>query len=592
MAMSVLSSSDSTRNRVSRWLAIPLLLVSAAGLMAAEPARDPAGPPADRDWKLVWSDEFDGAEIDPEKWIPLPNQRWDWPGIPTKAQPDHPRLDGQGNCVVELTRDPDGTVRNGRGMVSRFWQAYGYFEARVQFSTQPGWWAAVWLSGYPYACGVDTFRSPQEFDFLEDFYKPKQQNDISQAYHCSIKLEPLPHNQGNARGVGDTTILQAERLGRTSAARRTVLDDYSGWHVVGFRWTPLEHVFFVDGRETYRLTYRDVPVTNVPLRIYITGEFRTPKGPDDKPFYGRLEEANLPDRMLVDYVRVYEEDAGPGGLPQVTLAVDGSATARDGEPVTFRVAAAAPDRKITDIMLFSMGRLRAEQAVETVSSSAEAKFTVTNLFPNALNTVVAMARDDAGFVGQSAPIRIRPVNGREFTGTPYQGAPQAIPGTVRAGLYDEGGNEVAFSSSTPGPSDSRLEHRTTEIGDMPEAVGVGEGRASWITYEIDVAAAGEYDAELFMNRCDVHTPPGIGESAGSERVVLNLGSAGSAGEFLAAWPLPTTWNSGYGWRHPQKSVGVQRVRLPAGRHKLVFFGDEITIGNTFFCKLVVTPVRP
>jgi len=129
-------------------------------------------------------------------------------------------------------------------------------------------------------------RSPQEFDFLQDFRKPKQRNDISQAYHCSTKLERLPHNQGNARAVGDAAMLQAALLGRTSAARRTVLEDYSGWHVIGFRWTP--------------------------LGISITGAFRTPTSPEDKPIYGRLEEANLPDRMLVDDVRVW---SGMSGWP-------------------------------------------------------------------------------------------------------------------------------------------------------------------------------------------------------------------------------------------------------------------------------------
>ncbi len=572
-------------------LFVTLLIVSAAVLAAAEPAAPPVGPPADRAWKLVWSDEFDGGAIDATKWIIRPARPWNWPGIPTAPEPNNLRLDGQGHCIVELTRDPDGTVRHESGMVSTFEQAYGYFETRVQFSREPGWWTGVWLAGYPWVCGPDPFRTSQEFDILEDFYKPKQRNDISHGYHCSVGLQQLPHDQGNARGVGAGVMLSSTQLGRTSAAKSAVLDDYSGWHVVGFRWTPLEHIFFVDGRETYRQTYHDVPVTSVPQRLNIGGCFRTPKSPEHKPFFGRLEDAMLPDRLLVDYVRVYEEDAGPGGLPQVTLTTDGPVTFQDGQPVTFRVTASAADRTITDIMLFSMGRLRAEQAVGEASSSVTTSFTVANLFPGPVNTVIAMARDNAGFVGQSAPMRIQRVTGREYTGTPYQGTPQTIPGTVRAGHYDEGGDGVAFSSSTTGASDVRLEHRKTELGDMPEAVGVGEGRALWITYEVDVAAASEYDAELFMNRCDVSAPPGVGQSAASERIRLNLASSGSAGVTLADWPIPTTWHSGYGWRKPQKSVGTRRVHLPAGRHKLVLLCDEISVVNTFFCKLVFTPVQ-
>ena len=60
------------------------------------------------------------------------------------------------------------------------------------------------------------------------------------------------------------------------------------------------------------------------------------------------------------------------------------------------------------------------------------------------------------------------------------------------------------------------------------------------------------------------------------------------GEGLARWRLPAAWNSGVGWRVPQKSLGARTLRLPAGRHKLVMCFDDITIRSTLFCKLVFT----
>ena len=193
-----------------------LILIGAATVVAAaEPAAPTAGPPADRAWKLVWSDEFDGGAIDATKWIIHPARPWNWPGIPTSPESNNLRLDGQGHCIVELTRDPDGTVRYPGGLVSRFEKAYGYFETKVQFTRQPGWWGAVWLSGHPYACGADTFTSPQEFDIFEDFYKPKTQNDIQHCYHCSFFIKPLPGDQGNTTGLGAAAVLQATKLART-----------------------------------------------------------------------------------------------------------------------------------------------------------------------------------------------------------------------------------------------------------------------------------------------------------------------------------------------------------------------------------------
>ena len=546
------------------------------------------GPPAGKEWKLVWNDEFDGTALDTVKWNVQPLRPWNWPDIKTEATADNLFLDGNGALVVQLTRDANGTVRHPGSINSRFEKAYGYVETRVQFSRQPGWWTAVWMAGYPYDCGVDAFVSPQEFDIFEDFYKPKKRNDISHCYHCSVKLAVLAGDQGNAKGVGDGGILGSTELARTSSGRKAIMEEYDRWHTVGFQWTPLEHIFYVDGQETLRQTYRDVPVTNVPQKVWISACLRVPKTKEAKPFYGRLEEAQLPDRLVVDYVRVYEEDTGERTPPRVTLALKGEGPFKEDEPVSFDVAAAVPGGKVTSLMLFSMGRIRAEETVD--AATAKHTFAVSNLFPGATNTIIAMARDDTGLVGQSAPVRLELVTGKEFTGTAWTGNPQKIPGTVQGGCYDEGGNGIAFRSVALGPSDARLEYRKSEIGSLPEAVEVGGDYAKWITYEVDVAATGDYEVELFMNRPDYSTKD-LAPTAGArdETVRLNLGQTGAAGTPLLEWRLPTSWNSGAGWRSPQRSLGTRTVRLPAGRHKLVLFCDEVSVKFTFFCKLVFSP---
>lgn len=548
------------------------------------------GPPADKKWRLVWNEEFEGTALDTVKWNVHPQGTWDWPGIKTSPSLDNLYLDGHGALVLQLTRDPDGTVRHFGSINSRFEKAYGYIETRVQFSREPGWWTAVWMAGYPYDCGTDCFVNSQEFDIFEDFYKPKVQNDISHCYHCAVKLTRLPDDQGNAKGVGEGLMLSSTRLARTSSGRKVVMENYDGWHTVGFQWTPLEHIFYVDGQETLRQTYREVPVTNVPQKIWISGCLRTPKGKDDKPFYGRLDDAQLPDRLVVDYVRIYEEDPDHTP-PQVTLAPKGPGPFKEGEPVTFDVSATASAGKLDSILLFSMGRLRAEQKVD--AAQAQVTFTVSNLFAGATNTMIAMARDDSGLVGQSAPLRLELMTGKEFTGTPWQGKPQAIPGTVQGGGYDEGGNGVAFRSTVLGPSDARLEFRKTELGALPEAVEVGCDRAQWVCYEVEVAAAGQYEAELFMNRPDYSTKSRSPEDKTPDGTIrMSFAQNGIPGKPLLEWKLPAGWNSGVGWRTPQKSLGKQTVQLPAGRHKLIVSVEEISIPSTFFCKLVFSPVPP
>ncbi len=582
-AMLAVGGPQDLRNPAIRKAPVP----AAAQVATVTKAGYREGPPADKKWRMVWNEEFEGTTLDTAKWNVQPLSKWEWPGIQTSPCAENLFLDGKGALVLQLTRDPDGTVRHAGSINSFFAKAYGYFETRVQFSRQPGWWSAVWMAGYPYDCGVDCFTHPQEFDIFEDFYKPKRENDISHCYHCAVKLQRL-EDQGNAKGVGEGGILGSTRLARTSSGRKVVMEDYDGWHTVAFQWTPLEHIFYVDGQETLRQTYREVPMTSAPQKIWISACLRAPKTPQDKPFYGRLEDAQLPDRLVVDYVRIYEQDTGVRKLPKVTLALRGSTPPKEGEPVTFDVTATASRGKIKQLLLFSMGRIRAERQVD--AAQAKTTFTVSNLFPGVTNTIMAMAQDDAGLIGQSALLPLELLTGKEYTGTAFEGKPQAIPGTVQGGCYDEGGNGVAFRSDVLGPSDARLEWRKTELGALQEAVEVGGDRARWICYEVEVAQAGQYEAELFMNRPDYVTK-GLSAADGAREgtVRVCLGKTGEVGPQLLAWKLPASWNSGAGWRSPQKSVGKQTVQLPAGRHKLIFFFDDFSTQFTFFCKLVFSP---
>ena len=76
-----------------------------------------------------------------------PQDPWNWPDLKTKPDLSNLFLDGKGALVLQLTRDADGTVRHFGNINSRFEKAYGYFETRVQFSRQPGWWTARRRSG-------------------------------------------------------------------------------------------------------------------------------------------------------------------------------------------------------------------------------------------------------------------------------------------------------------------------------------------------------------------------------------------------------------------------------------------------------------
>lgn len=371
---------------------------------------------------------------------------------------------------------------------------------------------------------------------------------------------------------------------RVTAPQKVVLDEYAGWHTVGFQWAPLEHIFYVDGRETLRMNYREVPVTTVPQKVWISGCLRVPADKYAKPFYGRLEGAKFPDRLVVDYVRVYEEDLGARKPPVVTLAMNGTGPVKKGDPVTFDVGASDADGTVVSVMLFSMGRLRAE----AVADGAEAKttFSVDSLFLGP-NTVIAMAKDNDGLVGMSTPLRVDVATGREYAGTPYGEKPAAIPGTITAGHYDRGGQGVAYFTSVTNRKHPDLTFRADEIGltNVPEAIPVGgAGGCGWVTYTVAVEKPGEYEVELFLNRPDYYTR-GLAAGQQPEAIQLDVDR-----QKVAEWRVGSEWSSGPKWRVPRKPVSRQTVRLTAGERKLIVRFDRVKTNGFHFAGFEFKPV--
>ena len=82
--------------------------------------------------------------------------------------------------------------------------------------------------------------------------------------------------------------------------------------------------------------------------------------------------------------------------------------------------------------------------------------------------------------------------------TPYNGAPVALPGTIQAANFDNGGEGVAYHDTTSGNAGGA--YRTTDIDVEASSEGgydVGWIAAGeWINYTVSVAAAGTYTATL------------------------------------------------------------------------------------------------
>lgn len=349
---------------------------------------------------MVWHDELNCNAVDTNLWKFDYHSEWKFSGIVTKHTADNLIIDGKGKLVIKVSKDDQNTVLYNRGVITKYEKAYGYFEARVQFSTQPSCWSAFWLSSYPYNECDDCFSYAQEFDIFEDFYKPRKESDIQQRYHAN---SGLPFNvKGGEFGIVDMSNCNV--MSKHTLPKKISLKRYKGWHIVALEWTPLEHIFYINGKDPFRLTCRDCAVTTVPKKIWLSGCYSSPKDTSRFTFYGILNKAKLPDQYIVDYVRVYDEDWRGNTAPVVSVETANSKLSfAEGEQVEFRINAKYNDGSIKTLYLFSKVRIRAEENVD--SAYVDHQFAVTNLFPSE-NTIIAMAKDNDGRVGMSAMIHV------------------------------------------------------------------------------------------------------------------------------------------------------------------------------------------
>ena len=66
----------------------------------------------------------------------------------------------------------------------------------------------------------------------------------------------------------------------------------------GFEWTASSYIWYIDGKETYRLTRRDVDISQVESYLKVTVEAGN--------WAGSVIDSELPDGLTVDYVKVYQ----------------------------------------------------------------------------------------------------------------------------------------------------------------------------------------------------------------------------------------------------------------------------------------------
>ena len=246
-----------------------LLLAAFCVLVFAQASFVPEG------YTLVFADEFDAVGLDRAAWDYryLGEYQAGWNSEEAVVQI------GDGLLQLVTTRQGERTLT---GMIrsSAEWQ-YGYFEARIQFQALQGHHGAFWL------------QSPRYNDYLNDPAQSGAEIDIAEYFGGGRERE-FQHNV--YWNPYDSPELQ--RIGWTISYRRLSGQEMSAdFHVFGLLWTPSEYVFTVDGVETGRTTAGVSQTPEYIVLSLITSAWEAERLPADQ----------LPDAMLIDYVRVYQQ---------------------------------------------------------------------------------------------------------------------------------------------------------------------------------------------------------------------------------------------------------------------------------------------
>jgi endonuclease/exonuclease/phosphatase family metal-dependent hydrolase len=158
--------------------------------------------------------------------------------------------------------------------------------------------------------------------------------------------------------------------------------------------------------------------------------------------------------------------------------------------------------------------------------------------------------------------------------TPYTGSPAAIPGTISAANFDNGGEGVAYHDTTSGNSGGALRSTNVDIESSSEG-GYDVGWTSageWLNYTVSVASGGSYTAQLRV--------------ASVNGATMHLGFNGSSSVWTSV-SIPSTG----GWQS-WATVNVP-VTLGAGQQTMTVAFDTGGV-NIGYVKLVAgsAPAAP
>ncbi|HWD88705.1 MAG TPA: glycoside hydrolase family 16 protein [Mucilaginibacter sp.] len=220
-------------------------------------------------YSLVWSDEFDGPNIDDAKWN-FETGGGGWGNAEQEYyQPDNATI-SNGNLVITVKKESVGGESYTSSRMTtqnKFSQTYGRVEARIKLPVGVGMWPAFWMLGNN--IGTVNWPTCGEIDIMEH-----------------INTDSLIHGSLHWNG------------GNTSQQLTSSPSDY---HIYAVEWDSSEVRFYVDSTRYDTEPVASISAFHLPffliLNVAAGGNW-----PGQT-----IDQSILPASMYIDYVRVYKQ---------------------------------------------------------------------------------------------------------------------------------------------------------------------------------------------------------------------------------------------------------------------------------------------
>ncbi len=250
-------------------------------------------PNGEKEWQLVWADEFETEELDADKWSFQYGTGRDegltgWGNNELQYYTDREEnifIEDDMLHIVAREENFEGmnyTSARIRSIDKGDWQ-YGRFEIRAKLPEGQGIWPAIWMLPTNEVFGI--WPNSGEIDIME--LVGHEPETIHGTVHYGFNNE----NQYDHQFTGDSYTLEEGKFS-------------DGFHVFSIEWERNQIKWFMDGDHFFTVTQSDLSPYIYPfnyefhmlINLAVGGNW--PGNPDDT--------TEFPQKMIVDYVRVYQ----------------------------------------------------------------------------------------------------------------------------------------------------------------------------------------------------------------------------------------------------------------------------------------------